>query len=502
MQGMLALRRESGLVLGVTVDAEGTLHAIYKPLLVVAGEGATGYVLWRADPDGVIRRFSEALAHDGGAVGTLTGQMARRMGKAPRPGLVDYWRGPAFNYVPFTDVLTWYDRGDSTELARQFSGKPVLLGVVLPFEDRVRTPVGLWAAEPDLRSSPGVMLHAQALRNMLGDGLIRPVPVWLIACIASLMALLWFAGATALKALIAFTVASATIVLASTTAVMHGWYVPAGAALCAAAIAVGGRLMFETTLRMRDHVRLRQAFGGSVSPQVLAEIMAGRLLPSVAGARSHIAVLFVDVRDFTARAEGIAPETVIGLLNRYFEVVISATHGHGGTVDKFMGDGIIAFFGAPQSMPEPAAAAVATGKQILNRMNHLNTELRRESVQPIEISIGIHCGEAVVGHIGSAARYEYTAIGDVVNVASRLEALTKEVGFALVCTRDVINELESPAGFVELGSRPIRGHSPVELFGYERRRAARDVAGAGMEVERASSRRARASDHPAAESVR
>src|SRR6185436_10427217 len=133
-------------------------------------------------------------------------------------------------------------------------------------------------------------------------------------------------------------------------------------------------------------------------------------------------------------------------------------------------------FGAPQRIPNPAAAAVAAAKQILNRMGRLNAQLKSEGTEPIEISIGIHAGEAVVGHIGSKERYEYTAIGDVVNVASRLESLTKEVGYALVCTRGVIEEVADREGFVELGARPIRGHTPIELFGYERRRGRREAA--------------------------
>jgi class 3 adenylate cyclase len=191
-------------------------------------------------------------------------------------------------------------------------------------------------------------------------------------------------------------------------------------------------------------------------------------------------VVFIDVRGFTARAEALGPETVITLLNRYFDQVITATHEHGGTIDKFMGDGIMAYFGAPQRIPNPAAAAVAASKQILNRMGRLNAQLRTEGTEPIEISIGIHAGEAVVGHIGSKERYEYTAIGDVVNVASRLESLTKEVGYALVCTRGVIEEVEDREGFVELGERPIRGHSPIELYGYDRRRGRREAAPPGQ----------------------
>lgn len=469
MQGIVAMRRDSALVLGLTVDAAGTPHEIHKPFLAVAGEGSTGYVLWRADPDGVVRRFNEGLTYDGRLLPTLAGQMARRIGLQPTDGLVDFWRGAPFDYVPLTNVLDWFDSRDIETLRKHFSGKAVFLGVVLPFEDRVRMAVPLWAAEPDSTANPGVMVHAQALRSMLGDGLIQPVPRWVIALIAAVAALLWLAAAGPWATLAGFLGLVMLTIAATSAMLTKGWYAPGAAVMLTGGVALGGRLLYDTALRMRDLARMRNAFAGSVSPQVLAEITAGRLSPSLAGARSRIAVVFVDVRDFTARSEAMPPETVIALLNRYFEQAIAATHANGGTVDKFMGDGIMAFFGAPQRIDHPAAAAVKAGQEMLTRMGKLNAVLRTENLEPIVISIGIHAGEAVVGHIGSAERHEYTAIGDVVNVASRLESLTKEVGYALVCTGDVIKEISTPHGFVELGAHPIRGHSPVELFGWERR---------------------------------
>ena len=473
MRGIVAARKDSALVLGLTVDTAGVPHQIHKPLLAVAGAESTGYVIWRADPDGVVRRFSEGLTPDGKPVPTLSGQMARRLGVQPSPGLVDFWRGEPFSYVPLTNVLDWYDNGNVAELEKHFAGKPVFLGVILPFEDRVPMPVPLWADEPDSRANPGVMVHAQALRSMLGKGLIKPAPMWLIAALAAVPALLWLLSFGAWATFAALAAIALVVVAASTALLAQGWYAPTAAIVFASAAAVSGRLLYETGLRIRDHARLRNAFAGSVSPHVLAEITAGRLSPSFSGARTRIAVVFVDVRDFTARSEALPPETVIALLNRYFEVVIDATHKHDGTIDKFLGDGIMAYFGAPQRIAKPAAAAVAAAREILSAMGRLNAQLRTENTQPIEISIGIHTGEAVVGHIGSKERYEYTAIGDVVNVASRLESLTKEVGYALVCTRDVIAHLENSDAFVPLGARAIRGHSPVELYGFERRRAPR-----------------------------
>jgi len=473
MQGIIAARRDAGLILGLTVDMAGEPHVVHKPFMAVAGADSTGYVNWRFDPDGVVRRFREETSEDGRLVPTLAGQMARKLGAEPGAGFVDYWRGAPFDYVPLASVLDWYAKGDTASLEKYFQGKPVLLGVILPFEDRVQMSVPLWKGEPASRANPGVMVHAQALRSMLGSGLINPAPAWILALAAGVPALLWL---LTLSARAALGIGALVIVvgLATTTALLTtGWYVPTAAVMLTALVALFAKLLRHTALRVREHARLRHAFGGSVSPQVLAEITAGRLSPSLAGTRSRIAVLFVDVRDFTARSEAMPPEMVIQMLNRYFHEVITATHAQGGTIDKFMGDGIMAFFGAPQKLEQPAAAAIAAGKEMLSAMGRVNAALKAENKEPITISIGIHIGDAVVGHIGSSERYEYTAIGDVVNVASRLESLTKEVGYALVCTEEVLSEFDDAAGFVKLGPHPIRGHSPVMLYGFERRSSRR-----------------------------
>ena len=128
----------------------------------------------------------------------------------------------------------------------------------------------------------------------------------------------------------------------------------------------------------------------------------------------------------------------------------------------------MAFFGAPKELADPCEPAFAAAREILARLAVLNQALAAEGISPLEIGIGLHVGDAVVGHIGSAQRHEYTAIGDTVNVASRLEGVTKEVGFPLVCSRAVAEALggDGKNGLLALGARPIKGHAPVEVFGW------------------------------------
>ncbi|MEJ7712281.1 MAG: adenylate/guanylate cyclase domain-containing protein [Pyrinomonadaceae bacterium] len=135
-----------------------------------------------------------------------------------------------------------------------------------------------------------------------------------------------------------------------------------------------------------------------------------------------ITVLFADIRGFTRLAEHAKPELVVQLLNRYFTAMTEIIFAHDGTLDKYLGDGLMALFGAPQATPQDAANAVAAAVQMQRRMIAFNEELQTEGIEQIKIGIGLHTGEATVGYIGSERRSEYTAIGDTVNLAARLES--------------------------------------------------------------------------------
>ena len=137
-------------------------------------------------------------------------------------------------------------------------------------------------------------------------------------------------------------------------------------------------------------------------------------------------------------------------------------------VMTFMGDGIMAIFGAPKTLPNPCAAAFEAARDILEYMREFNAQSLPSSEAPIEIGIGLHAGEAVVGHVGSSTRHAYTAIGDVINVASRLEGVTKEVGYRLVYSGIVADALPDAPAHAKLGFQQIKGHTPVEAYGYDR----------------------------------
>jgi class 3 adenylate cyclase len=382
--------------------------------------------------------------------------------------LLDYWRGAPFSYVPFHQVLEWAGAGDEESLARAFRDKPVIVGMVFRFEDRLSTPVQLAAWEAEAPNTAGVLVHAQALRNLLNEGFMRRAPALAVAAICAVMALLWFLSAG--TAAVALLLAGVFLLLGagSTWLLMQGWHFPALAPALTAAAALGGRHAYDTLLKLRERRRLRTLFGGYVSPPVMDEILAGRLHPDLGGEKRFVCVLFSDIRGYTTRSERMTPEQVIGFLNRYFERTVGLIHERGGAVTSFMGDGIMAVFGAPKPLENPCLEAFEAARAMLAFVTELNTQLRAEGESPMDIGIGLHAGEAVIGHVGSAARHDYTAIGDVTNVASRLESLTKEAGYRIVVSRAAAERLPAGSRLDHIGPMAIKGHSPVDVFGHER----------------------------------
>ncbi|MGQ0656212.1 MAG: CHASE2 domain-containing protein [Betaproteobacteria bacterium] len=468
LKGLLAIRSEVPVVLARTVDDFNNFREIFPPFVAIAGgPEAVGSVVVCRDADEVIRRFDEHLcdASRKEAIPSLAGMMAKRIGReAHWRGFIDYQLGGAFDYLPFRRVIEWAEK-DEAKLRAAVGGRPVLLGFVLPFEDRKTVPVDLARWEPGNHSVPGVLVHAQVLRSMLSGGLLQPVSKWAIFGLILLGAalVLRHSGRWASAGFVAFVAAVGALQL---FLLRGGWVVEAGAPLLAAIAAVSGRFITDSVAHARERATLRNAFGGYVSPQIMDEILSGRLTPGLGGKRERVCILFSDVRNFTTQSEFMEPETLIAMLNEYFTEMTQSVHNFQGTVDKFIGDGMMCFFGAPVPLASACDAATASAIDMLKRLDMLNRRFAERGLKPIAIGIGLHYGEVVLGHVGSDARHEYTAIGDAVNTASRVEGLTKSVGYAFVVTKDVYNEISNKQDFVELGEQGVKGRSAVVLHGY------------------------------------
>jgi len=220
--------------------------------------------------------------------------------------------------------------------------------------------------------------------------------------------------------------------------------------------AVGHQLrrQFEKSIKAataRD--RITNLFGQHVSPQVVERLMAeGTKTDSDI---RRVAVMFVDFRSFTAGARTRTPQEVVKRLDDAFAVLVEILDRHGGIVNKFLGDGFLALFGAPLQSADPAHRAVAAAREMLEANDRIN----ENSSWPLRMGIGIHLGDVVAGSIGSARRKEYTVIGDTVNFASRLEALNKDFNSQFLISEAVHDALgEACRDAVSLGAVEVRGY--------------------------------------------
>jgi adenylate cyclase len=220
--------------------------------------------------------------------------------------------------------------------------------------------------------------------------------------------------------------------------------------------AVGHQLrrQFEASIKAataRD--RITNLFGQHVSPQVVERLIAEGA--STDSDIRRVAVMFVDFRSFTAGARTRTPQEVVERLDGAFAVLVDILDRHGGIVNKFLGDGFLALFGAPLEAPDPAHRAVAAAREMLEA----NARANEATSWPLRIGIGIHLGEVVAGNIGSPRRKEYTVIGDTVNFASRLEALNKDFNSQFLISEAVRDALGEACGdAVSLGEVEVRGY--------------------------------------------
>lgn len=220
---------------------------------------------------------------------------------------------------------------------------------------------------------------------------------------------------------------------------------------------------FDTMIDgLRDRERIRDTFGRFVSPQIASAILEHPPVPG--GENTEVSVLFSDIRNYTSICETMTPDRVIGLLNGYFTYMVEAIEKHHGLVYQFVGDGIMAVFGAPVKLADHASCAVHSALDMMEALDRFNRE-KRSGHPPIRIGIGINTGSVVAGIIGTEQRMEYRVVGDAVNLAARIESLNKEFGTEILISKGTANGLEGSFRLKAFDPIRVKGKSqPVEVF--------------------------------------
>ncbi|MEA4914447.1 MAG: adenylate/guanylate cyclase domain-containing protein [Christensenella sp.] len=305
----------------------------------------------------------------------------------------------------------------------------------------------------------GVEIHANILQNLLESRYLRPATQWLAALICSLVPALYYLAARGRRLLFGTLLAAGLIAgyLAAAYLVFRaGWMLPV-LYLPLFLLLIYAVQYLKSYLQERVHrMRLNSAFRKYVAPQVVDQIAKDqRFEIRLGGELRRIAVLFIDIRGFTPLSESLEPQAVVSILNEYFALVTRAIFDNGGTLDKFIGDAAMAVFNAPLDLPDYEYRAVCTALDILSGAEELDAKLFERYQKHIGFGIGVHAGEAVVGNIGCSFRMDYTAIGDTVNTAARLESNAKQ-GQILV-SRELFQAIEGRAFAEEIGIVPLKG---------------------------------------------
>ena len=428
----------------------------------------TADAILRQAGDGTVRRLWTGRMVDGAWRETLPAAIARVAGVAvPRRSMPLAYRpftedgSPPFGYFP-ADAVEFFP-------PESFAGKIVLIGGNLPQSDRHLTP---YSKDFDgvSRNVPGVMIHAHALAQLL-DGRRSPYAgPYTQAAVVVLATIFGFA-------LVLLPIAAGFKVLAFLVIGVLGWIAGfvifalggpvlplAAPTLAMAGTASIGELIERYRIERQKRV-IRNAFSRYVPHDVVHKIADDPDWLSVRNERREISVIFTDIAGFTTLATKLGIEDLIRLVNGYLDGMSRVVLDHGGTLDKFVGDAVIAFFNAPKDQPDHARRALDCALHMDEVAQAFANQQRAEGIDFGVTRIGVHSGPAAVGNFGGDARFDYTAMGDIMNIGSRLEGASKYFKTRLLVSGEVVDACGADRHYRQVGDVVVKGRDmPVRVF--------------------------------------
>jgi adenylate cyclase len=420
------------------------------------------------DEDGVARRYHLYVPAYGWKIPSLPARVAGDLG-FPVPesqALLLGWAAMDRTRVSFSDLYEDFNREKRQRPADEFKDKIIVIGTAATgLHDLRMTPMSEF--------HPGADILATAIDNLKNRTYMRAAPQWLPLLVTLLALALVFAafrrGYNTLAIGGGVAAGCVVILAASYAGVTFRLVLPLLTPMVMAAALFGASTLYTYLHERRERLKAVDFFSRFVNPHVVRDLLERGGIPK-RGQRREITVLFSDIRGFTTLSETRKPEEIVELLNRYFGRQVEVIFRHGGCLDKFIGDAIMAFWGAPLDDPEHARHAVMAALEMSDNLEAFKRELG-EAGKAFDVGIGLNSGPAVLGIIGSENKREYTAIGDTVNLGSRIEGLTKGVARILI-SEDTMRRCQGAFDFVDHGQHVVKGRErPVRLFEPVRRRS-------------------------------
>jgi len=349
----------------------------------------------------------------------------------------------------------------------EFKNKHVMFGVSAPaLYDLRSTPVG--------NKFPGIEIDATVLDNILSGDFIHPVGQTANTVAAVLFGILTAMGVmefrtTLMSSAASFVILSAPMTLSFILYRMGFWFgLTLQLTACVFSILIAGTIKYITEGRQRNFIK--SAFSQYLSPNVIEQLLRDPSRLSLGGERKSLTIFFADLVGFTSIAESMEPEDLTAVTNEYLTAMTETIQELGGTIDKYEGDGIVAFWNAPLNQPDHAQRAVLAAIDCQKKLATMRPGLAIRTGHEFHVRIGINTGPAVVGNFGSSTRFDYTAMGDSVNIAARLEGINKQFGTTTLIsqtTRDLLDNTillrEISRVIVPGKQEPVTIHAPLSL---------------------------------------
>lgn len=312
-----------------------------------------------------------------------------------------------------------------------FKDKVVIVGTsAMGLDDLKVTPIG--------KQFPGVLLHATAISNVLNNDYLQEAPANFALALTLLLVFLSYFSIFFIEIFFVRNILPPLALFGTSFIAIYlfryqSLHIPMALPLLAGGLSLLHGYLHMAIIESRQRKMIQGTLSKYLSPTVTKHLVESGINPTAEiGKWKEISILFSDIRGFTTLSEGIAPDFLVRILNEYLGDMTDIIFNHEGTLDKFIGDAVMAFWGAPLDDESHAQKAVSAAIHMVRAVEHFNARNKQNTYPPLKIGIGVHTGKAIVGNIGSNKRLDYTIIGDNVNLASRLEGLTKEYSIPLL----------------------------------------------------------------------